>query len=125
MRIALALLAALLATPAAAQVLPLDPAAALRFQNEQRFLETQQRALEADLGRLRTDQTVRQLQNERLPDPVLSRRQSDSDAAEADALLRAQQAQSTARAGRLRTGLGALGYADSLPLTPVPADPPR
>lgn len=125
MRSAPALFAALLATPAAAQVLPLDPAAALRLQNEQRFFETRQRALEADLGRLRTDQTVRQLQNERLPDPILSRRQSDQNAAEADALLRAGQAQSTARAARLRTGLGALGYADTLPLAPVPADPPR
>lgn len=120
MRFAIAVVAALAASPAAAQVLFPQPdiAAELRLRNEQSYLETQQRALEADLGRLRTNQTLNRLEGQRLPDPMLVQRQSAQDLAEAEATLRAQQAQSTARAARLRTGLSALGYADSLPLNP-------
>jgi hypothetical protein len=41
-------------------------------------------------------------------------------AVEAEAALRASQAQSTARAARLRSGLAAFGYADGLPLRTEP-----
>jgi len=126
MRRSLVLAATLLAAPAAAQTFPaLDPAAALRLQNEQRYLDTRQRALEAELGRLGTAQTLDRLSRQGLPDAALLRRQAAQDAAEADALLRAQQARSTLRAARLRSALAAQGYADALPLPRPSAEPPR
>jgi hypothetical protein len=116
------MIAALLAAgPAWAQ----DPGAELRLQNQLRWNEGQLRSLEADLGRLRTDQTLRELQSRRLPDPLLSARQNQLDAVEAENLNRAAQAASTARAARLRAAspvydqrLRDLGYATGLPVGP-------
>ena len=117
MRALLALLLAASAAPAAAQVVFLDdPVAALRLENELRYQQGQQRAFEAELGRFRTEQTVRRLQTDRLPDPIIENRAALQETVEAEALRRAQQAQSTERAARLRSGLAAFGYADSLPL---------
>lgn len=121
---ALALLIALgFSTVAAAQVV--DPGASLRLQNQQRWNEGQLRNLEADLGALRTDRTVRGLQAGRLPDPVLSARERQLDAVEADNLNRTSQAASTARAAGLRAGspvydqrLRDLGFATGPPAPP-------
>ena len=120
MRILLALVL-LLAGPAAAGA-QIDPGAELRLQNQQRWNESQLRNLQADLGRIRTDQTVRRLQAERLPDPVLTDRQLRQDATEAENLSRASQAASTDRAARLRAAdpaydrrLRELGFATGLP----------
>ena len=108
----------------AAQVL-LGPGADLRLQNELRWQQGQIRALEAEAGQLRTDQTLRRLESRRLPDATLSRRQAEQDVVEAQNLLRATQAASTANAARLRSAspaydqrLRELGYATSLPLAP-------
>ena len=110
---------------AAGPVLAQDPGAELRLQNQIRWNEGQIRNLEADLGRLRTDQTIRGLQAQRLPDPILSARQNQLDAVEAENLNRAAQAASTARAARLRAAspvydqrLRDLGYATGLPADP-------
>ncbi|MBW3617543.1 MAG: hypothetical protein KY446_07255 [Proteobacteria bacterium] len=125
MRTTLALALALAAaTPAAAQIV-FDPGETLRLQNELRWQQGQIRALEAQAGRLQTEQTLRGLEARRAPDPAISRRQAELDAVEAQNLLRATQAASTARAARLRAAspaydqqLRELGYATGLPLTP-------
>ena len=120
MRRLLALLIFAFPIPAAAQM---DPGAELRLQNQQRWTEGQLRNLDADLGRLRTDQTIRRLQAERLPDPVIAARQQQLDAVQAENLARASQAASTDRAARLRAAdpvydrrLRELGFATGLPL---------
>lgn len=118
---ALALLIALgFSTVAAAQVV--DPGASLRLQNQQRWNEGQLRNLEADIGGLRTDQTLRGIQRGRQPDPVLSARERQLEAVEAESLSRASQAASTARAAGLRASsplydqrLRELGFATGLP----------
>ena len=97
----------------------------LRLQNEIRRQQGEIRALEAQSDRLRTDNTVRRLEAGRAPDPTLELRQYERDTAQAEALLRATQAASTANVARLRAAtpeydrrLRELGYASSLPLTP-------
>lgn len=120
-----ALILATLACSQGASAQSFDPGAELRLQNQQRWTESQLRNLEADLGRLRTDQTLGRIQAERLPDPVLAARQARQDAVEAQDLNRALQAASGARAARLRAGipvydqrLRELGFASSLPIGP-------
>jgi hypothetical protein len=100
-----------------------DSGVQLRLQNEVRWQQGQIRALEAESDRLRTDHTLRRLENQRQPDPTLSRRQAELDALGAQNLLRATQDASTATAARLRAGspvydqrLRDLGYASGLPL---------
>jgi len=113
-----------LAGAASAQVLP-DIGAHLRLQNELRWQQGQIRALEAQADRLQTNATVRRLQSGRAPNPTLELRQYQRDAAEAEALLQATEAASTARAAGLRAAspaydqrLRELGYASSLPVSP-------
>jgi small-conductance mechanosensitive channel len=113
-----------LAGAASAQVLP-DIGADLRLQNELRWQQGQIRALEAQADRLQTNATVRRLQSGRAPNPTLELRQYQRDAAEAEALLQATEAASTARAAGLRAAspaydqrLRELGYASSLPVSP-------
>lgn len=108
---------------AAAQVVP-DIGAELRLQNELRWQQGQIRALEAQTNRLQTADTVRRLQSGRAPDATLTLRQDELDATEAENLLRATQAASTANAARLRASspaydqrLRELGYATGLPIT--------
>ena len=125
MRIVVALAFALIvASPAAAQT-GFDAGASLRLQNELRWRDGQIRALEAQVGRQRTDDTLRRIETRRLPDLSLSRREAELDAVEAQNLLRATQGASTANAARLRSAspvydqrLRDLGFASSLPLTP-------
>lgn len=105
---------ALTAHAARAQVLPRpDPLASMRLDNELRWIEGRQRALEAQAMRVQTDRTVRRLEQQRAPDP-LARRQAEIDAVEADQRLRAGQAASTERARELRRQ----GYAADLPIAP-------
>ncbi len=120
MRLAVLLIASALASPAAAQVFTGDPLRALSLQNEQRYLESQIRSLEAQTQRLQTQQSLQRLEQQRGPSDLAGMRQLQLDDVEAQQTLRSQQAASTARAARLRaqSGLGALGYADGLPLTP-------
>jgi TolA-binding protein len=120
MRLAVLLIASSLASPAAAQVLVGDPLRSLSIQNEQRYLESQIRALQARTGRLETQQSLQRLEQQRGPSDLAGMRQLQLDAVEAQQTLRAHQAASTARAARLRgqSSLGALGYADGLPLAP-------
>lgn len=119
----LALALSVVAAPAAAQTV--DLGASIRLENERRWTQGQLRALEAEVGRLRTDQTIRRMEARRAPDATISARQAQLEAAEVEALLRATQAASTANASRLRASgssydqrLRALGYASSLPLEP-------
>lgn len=118
------ILALSLSQNAAAQVS--DIGLELRLQNEVRRQQGELRALEARTDALRTESTIRRLEAGRAPDPTLAVRQYERDAAEAQALLRATRAASTANAARLRAStpeydrrLRALGYASGLPLTPA------
>jgi len=122
-----ALLVSAAPSAASAQALPghgaADVGAAMRLENERRWIEGQLRALQAEAGRLRTEATVRGLEARRAPDATLALRQAELDAVAADNLARASQAASSANAARLRAAdpaydrsLRALGYATGLPV---------
>jgi hypothetical protein len=122
---ALILSASLSALPVAAQSTTADFGASIRLQNELRWTQGQLRALEAETDRLRTVQTLRRLDAQSRPDPLIENRQAQLDATEAENLRRAAQAASTANASRLRAAdpaydrrLRDLGYATSLPVGP-------
>jgi hypothetical protein len=120
MRLAALLIASALESLAAAQSVLADPLLSLSLHNEQRYLQSQIRSLEAQVGQLQVQQTLQRLEQQRGPSDLAGVRQLQLDALEAQQTLRSQEAASTARAARLRaqSGLSALGYADGLPLTP-------